>query len=152
MKKAFILLAAGLMLAACTNGDKSDSTSDSDKKPTASESQEQADSNSAEDQVGLEEGLKADSTEVEYEDITKGDVPANTKVTFKGTVFSVEDGRFGLKKDVTDSNEDVLWVDDIRLGERTEIPKGTTVTVYGSYTYTDEQDVPKVRAVFVDQK
>ncbi|WP_039042621.1 membrane lipoprotein lipid attachment site-containing protein [Sporosarcina sp. ZBG7A] len=152
MKKAFILLVAGLMLAACNNDDKSENASDTDKKSAATESQEQAGSETADDQVGLEEGLKADSTEVEYEDIAKGDVPANTKVTFKGTVFAVEDGRFGLKKDVTDSTEDVLWVDDIRLGERTEIPNGTTVTVYGSYTDTDEQDVPKMRAVFIDQK
>ncbi|WP_025785269.1 hypothetical protein [Sporosarcina sp. D27] len=150
MKKAFILLVAGLMLAACTNGDKSDSTSDTDKKPAASESQEQAESKTAEDPVGLEEGLKADSTEVEYGDIAKGDIPANTKVTFNGTVFAVEDGRFGLKKDVTDSKEDVLWVDDIRLGERTEIPKGTKVTVYGSYTDTDEQNIPIMKAVFMD--
>ena len=150
MKKAVILLVAAFMLAACNNADKSESVSDSDKKPAAAESQESAGSESADDQIGLEEGLKADSTVIEYEDIAKGEVPANTKVAFKGTVFAIEDGQYGLKNDVTDSSEEVLWVDDIRLGERTEIPEGTSVMVYGSYTDTDEDGVPKVRAVFID--
>lgn len=150
MKKAFILLVAGLMLAACNNADHSKSVTDSDKKPSAAESQESGGSESADDQIGLEEGLKADSKKVEYEDIAKGEVPANTKITFKGTVFAVEEGRYGLKNDVTDSSEEILWVDDIRLGERTEIPEGTSVTVYGSYTDADEQGIPKVRAVFID--
>lgn len=150
MKKAFILLVAGLMLAACNNDDKSENASDTDKKSAATESQEQAGSETADDQVGLEEGLKADSTEVEYEDIAKGDAPANKKVSFTGTVFSVEEGRYGLKNDITDSSEEVLWVEDLRLGERTEIPQGTKVTVYGSYTDTDEQDIPIMKAVFMD--
>ena len=150
MKKAFILLVAGLMLAACNNDDKSENASDTDKKSAATESQEQAGSEAADEQVGLEEGLKADSTEVEYEDIAKGDAPANKKVSFTGTVFSVEEGRYGLKNDITDSSEEVLWVEDLRLGERTEIPQGTKVTVYGSYTDTDEQDIPIMKAVFMD--
>ncbi|MBD7908796.1 hypothetical protein [Sporosarcina gallistercoris] len=152
MKKAVILLVASIMLAACNNEDKSENTSDSNKKPAATESsQEQSGSETAdEEQVGLEEGLKGDSTEVEYEDIAKGDVPANKKVSFTGTVFKVEEGRYGLKKDITDSSEEVLWVDDLRLGERTEIPEGTNVTVFGSYTDTDEQNAPKMRAVFID--
>ncbi|MGG0642450.1 hypothetical protein ABE021_00710 [Sporosarcina gallistercoris] len=149
MKKAFILLAASLMLAACNNGDKSENTSDSDKK-SAAESQEQAGSKTAEDQVGLEEGLKGDSTEVEYEDVLKGSVPPNTKVTFKGTVFAAEEGRYGLKNDVTDSSEEILWIDDIRLNERTEIPNGTVVTIYGSYTNKDDRDIPVMKAVFID--
>ncbi|REB06084.1 hypothetical protein DVB69_14205 [Sporosarcina sp. BI001-red] len=150
MKKLFILLVASIMLAACNNEDKSEKTSDSDKKPATSESQQQAGSKTAEDQVGLEEGLKADSTKVKYEDISKGEVPANKKVSFTGTVFSIEEGRYGLKSDITDSSEEVLWVDDLRLGERTEIPEGSTITIYGSYSETDEQDVPKMRAVFMD--
>lgn len=150
MKKAFILLVAGLMLAACNNDDKSENASDTDKKSAATESQEQAVSETADEQVGLEEGLKADSTEVEYEDIAKGDAPANKKVSFTGTVFSVEEGRYGLKNDINDSSEEVLWVEDLRLGERTEIPQGTKVTVYGSYTDTDEQDIPIMKAVFMD--
>lgn len=150
MKKAFILLAASLMLAACNNGDPSENTSDSDKKPAAQEAQEQSGSETAEDQVGLEEGLKGDSTEVEYEDVLKGSVPPNTKVTFKGTVFAAEEGRYGLKNDVTNSAEEILWIDDIRLNERTEIPKGTLVTIYGSYTNTDDRDIPVMKAVFID--
>lgn len=153
MKKIVMLLVASILLAACSNEDKSENTSDSNKKPEATESsQEQSGSETSDEQVGLEEGLKGDSTEVEYEDIAKGDVPANQKISFTGTVFKAEEGRYGLKKDITDSSEEVLWVEDIRLGERTEIPEGTNVTVFGSYTDTDEQNVPKMRAVFIDMK
>lgn len=149
MKKLFILLLAGLTLAACSDASKSENTSDSDKTSTVTDS---TNSDSANDQVSLEEGLKGDSAEVDYEDITAGDVPANKKVKFTGTVFAIEEGQYGLKNDVNDSAEEVLWVDDLRLGERTEIPEGTLVTVYGSYTDTDEQNIPIMKAVFIDIK
>ncbi|MDW0108454.1 hypothetical protein [Sporosarcina aquimarina] len=149
MKKIFILLLAGLTLAACSDASKSENTSDSDKSSSVSES---AKSDSANDQVSLEEGLKEDSAEVDYEAIATGDVPANKKVKFTGTVFAIEEGQYGLKSDVKDSDEEVLWVDDLRLGERTEIPEGTLVTVYGSYTDMDEQNIPIMKAVFIDIK
>ncbi|WP_432353815.1 hypothetical protein [Sporosarcina sp. A2] len=149
MKKAIILLLAGIMLAGCSDADKSEKSSDSDKKPEATES---TNSESSNDQVTLEEGLKGDSTEVAFEEVAQGEVPSNKKVSFTGTIFAIEEGRYGLKSDVADSSEEVLWVDDIRLGERSEIPEGTTVQVYGSYTETDENDVPKIRAVFMDPK
>ncbi len=149
MKKIIILLLAGVLLAGCSDATKSENSSDSDKKSTATESKN---SKSTNDQLSLEEGLKGDSTEVALEDVLQGEVPVNKKVSFTGTIFAIEEGRYGLKSDVTNSSEDVLWIDDIRLGERTEIPEGTTVQVYGSYSETDEQDVPKMRAVFMDPK
>ncbi|GKV68974.1 hypothetical protein NCCP2716_14720 [Sporosarcina sp. NCCP-2716] len=146
MKKPMILLAAGLLLAACSNTDNADKPSENDTAPAAEQPAEQNDAS------GLEEGLKGDTEKVELPDVASGDVPANKKVNFTGTVFAAEDGKYGLKADVTDAAEDVLWVDDLRLGERTEIPEGTEVTVYGSYTEKDDQGVPVVKAVFIDTK
>jgi len=146
LKKPMILLAAGLLLAACSNTDNADKTSENDTAPAAEQPAETTTS------VGLEEGLKGDTEKVEYTDVASGSVPANKKVNFTGTVFALEDGKYGLKKDVNDTAEKVLWVDDLRLGERTEIPEGTEVTVYGSYTEKDEQGVPVVKAVFIDTK
>lgn len=152
MKKLAILLTAGFLLAACSDTDKSDnSTRTDDATPSVEDSQSNdTTSESAGVEVDLEEGLKADSTEVNYVDIAKGDIPSNKKVNFTGTIFEIEEGRYGLKNDIHDADEDVLWIDDIRLGEKTEIPEGTKVNVYGTYSDLDDQNIPIIKAVFID--
>ncbi|WJY26687.1 MULTISPECIES: hypothetical protein [Sporosarcina] len=147
MKKLMMLLAAGLLLSACSDTDKSEPKPET--ADTAPAAEQPAETSAVTD---LEEGLKGDTEEVAYADLASGNVPANKKVNFTGTVFSNEDGKLGLKHDVEDEAETVLWVDDLRLGERTEIPEGTTVTVYGSYTETDTDGVPVLKAVFIDPK
>lgn len=150
MKKIAVLLAAGVLLAACSDTDKPESpTEDKNVTPPVEES-ESNEAESAEDQVSLEEGLKADSTEVNYEDIATGDIPSNTNVNFIGTIFEIKDDNYGLRNDVLDDAEETLWVKDIRLGEKTEIPEGTEVSVYGIYSELDDQDIPIIKAVFID--
>lgn len=152
MKKIAILLTVGFLLTACSDTDKSEKNAESDNATPPVEESQSADttSDSTENQVELEEGLKADSTEVNYEDIATGDIPSNKKIHFTGTVFESNEGSYGLKKDVQNDEEEVLWVKDIRLGEKTEIPEGTEVSIYGTYSELDEQQVPIIKAVFID--
>ncbi|AXI00793.1 hypothetical protein DV702_14410 [Sporosarcina sp. PTS2304] len=139
MKKILLLMITAAMLAACSNEEKDDSTAP--QKSTAPTENSNAE---------IEEGLKEGTTEYDYASLHKDEVPVNAKVKFVGTVFTTNEGEFQLTEAPNHSAEEVVLIDDIRLGERTVIDKGTAVTVYGSYNGKNAEDIPVIKGIFID--
>lgn len=131
MKKFLLLIIAAAMLAACSN----------EKQPEPEKAPE------GQDGANVEEGLKADTPEYTYESFAQDDVSVNAKVKFTGKVVKAEEGRLEMQGS---QEGDTLLVDDIRLGERTEITAGKEATVYGSYNGKDQDGIPVIKGIFID--
>ena len=126
------------LLAACSN----DEPKESNESPETVE--ETAPAEPAVDDV--EEGLKADTVEQEYAAFANDEVPVNSKVKFLGKVTAVDDGTFTVESKA----DEIIYVKDIRLGERTDILEGFDVSVYGTYEGKDDEDVPVIKGIFID--
>lgn len=142
MKKLFAMMITAALLAACSN--------DEPKEPIESTEpvEETAPVEPASD--GLEEGLKADTVEHEYVAFAEDKVPVNSKVKFIGTVTGVNEGTLTVQSKAEQSKDEVIYVKDIRLGERTDILEGFDVSVYGTYEGKDDEDVPVIKGIFID--
>lgn len=131
MKKFLLLIIAAAMLAACSN----------EKEPEPEKAPEEQNG------TDLEEGLKADTPAYTYESFAQDDVSVNAKVKFTGKVVSADGGRLEMQGS---QEGDTVIVDDIRLGERTEIFAGNEATVYGSYNGKDQDGIPVIKGIFID--
>ncbi|MEK4023178.1 hypothetical protein ABZ756_11185 [Mammaliicoccus sciuri] len=139
MKKLIIFMMTAVLLAACSNEETPD-TPETQETPAADK----------QTNMGMEKGLKAGTTEQDYLSLSQDKVPINSKVKFTGIVLRFEQGTFELKSKTDDSFNEVVWVDDIRLSDRTEIPEGTTVTVYGTYDGKNDDGDPRLKGIFID--
>lgn len=139
MKKLIIFMMTAVLLAACSNEETPD-TPETQETPAADK----------QTNMGMEKGLKAGTTEQDYLSLSQDKVPINSKVKFTGIVLRFEQGTFELKSKTDDSSNEVVWVDDIRLSDRTEIPEGTTVTVYGTYDGKNDDGDPRLKGIFID--
>lgn len=138
MKKLVILMIATAMLAACSTDEPSE--------PSKSGNTSSTEHNSTE----VEDGLKEGTTEYDYVALQADEVPVNAKVKFVGTVSATQEGLFELTSGADHSADEIVQIDDIRLGERTALEVGTAVTVYGSYNGKNEEDVPVIKGIFID--
>ncbi|MBY0223665.1 hypothetical protein [Sporosarcina aquimarina] len=139
MKKLIIFMMTAVLLAACSNEETPD-TPETQETPAADK----------QTNMGMEKGLKAGTTEQDYLSLSQDKVPINSKVKFTGIVLRFEQGTFELKSKTDDSSNEVVWVDDNRLSDRTEIPEGTTVTVYGTYDGKNDDGDPRLKGIFID--
>ncbi|WP_342536699.1 hypothetical protein [Sporosarcina sp. FSL K6-3508] len=139
MKKLIIFMMTAVLLAACSNEETPD-TPETQETPAADK----------QTNMGMEKGLKAGTTEHDYLSLSQDKVPINSKVKFTGIVLRFEQGTFELKSKTDDSSNEVVWVDDIRMSDRTEIPEGTTVTVYGTYDGKNDDGDPRLKGIFID--
>ncbi|MGE7544619.1 hypothetical protein [Sporosarcina newyorkensis] len=139
MKKLIIFMMTAVLLAACSNEETPD-TPETQETPAADK----------QTNMGMEKGLKAGTTEQDYLSLSQDKVPINSKVKFTGIVLRFEQGTFELKSKTDDSSNEVVWVDDIRMSDRTEIPEGTTVTVYGTYDGKNDDGDPRLKGIFID--
>ena len=142
MKKLFAMMITAVVLAACSN--------DKPKEPVESTKpvEETVPAEQASDEV--EEGLKAGTVEHEYAAFADEEVPVNSKVKFLGTVTAVDEGTFTVQSRADESSDETIYVEDIRLGERTEISEGFAITVYGIYEGKNNEGVPVIKGVFID--
>lgn len=138
MKKLFVLMITAALLAACSN--------DESKEPV--ESTEPVEESAPEETAGdeVEEGLKADTVEQEYAAFADDEVPVNSKVKFLGKVTAIDEGTFTVESKA----DEIIYVKDIRLGERTDILEGSDVSVYGTYDGKDDEGVPVIKGIFID--
>ncbi|MDV6378686.1 hypothetical protein ORD22_10710 [Sporosarcina sp. GW1-11] len=136
MKKIYLLMITAAMLVACSNEEKQKTT----EKVAPIE----------QNNLEVEEGLKAGTTEYDYATLLADEVSVNAKVKFVGIVYATKDGGFELISGVDNTADEIVMVDDIRLGERTNIDKGTAVTVYGSYNGKNADGVPVIKGIFID--
>lgn len=138
MKKIFTLMLTAALLAACSD--------DEPKEPV--DSTEPAEETAPTEQAtdDMEEGLKADTVEQEYAAFANDDVPVNSKVKFLGKVTAIDEGVYSVESDA----DEIIYVKDIRLGERTDILEGFDVSVYGTYDGKDDEGVPVIKGIFID--
>lgn len=142
MKKLFAIMITTAVLAGCSN--------DEPKEPIESTEpmEETAPVEQASDEV--EEGLKADTVEHEYVAFADDQVPVNSKVKFLGTVTAVNEGTLTVQSKADESSDEILYVKDIRLGERVDILEGSDVSVYGTYEGKSDEDIPVIKGIFID--
>ncbi|PIC57520.1 hypothetical protein CSV80_07980 [Sporosarcina sp. P12(2017)] len=142
MKKLFAMMITAAVLAACSNDESKESI----------ESTEPVEETAPVEQAGneVEEGLKADTVEHEYAAFADDQVPVNSKVKFLGTVTAVNEGTLTVQNKTDKSSDEIIYVKDIRLGERTDILEDFDVSVYGTYEGKDDEDVPVIKGIFID--
>ncbi|ARF17659.1 hypothetical protein CSV61_10680 [Sporosarcina sp. P3] len=142
MKKLFAIMITAALLAACNNDEPKESI----------ESTEPVEETAPVEQAGneVEEGLKADTVEHEYAAFADDQVPVNSKVKFLGTVTAVNEGTLTVQSKTDESSSEIVYVKDIRLGERSDILEDFDVSVYGTYEGKDDEDVPVIKGIFID--
>lgn len=136
MKKLFTLMIAAVALAACSNEEA--------KEPAEPVEEAVAVENSE-----MEDGLKADIEEKQYIAFANDEIPVNSKVKFLGKVTADNEGTFDVQSDTQD---EIIRVKDIRLGDRQDILEGFDVTVYGTYDGKDDEGVPVIKGIFIDSE
>ncbi|PIC79280.1 hypothetical protein CSV75_11815 [Sporosarcina sp. P18a] len=142
MKKLFAIMITTAVLAACSN--------DEPKDPI--ESTEPVEETVPREQAGdeVEKGLKADTIEHKYVAFADDQVPVNSKVKFLGTVTAVNEGTLTVQSNADESSDEIVYVNDIRLGERMDILEGSEVSVYGTYVGKNDEDIPVIKGIFID--
>lgn len=138
MKKLFALMLTAALLAACSD--------DEPKEPVDSTGPAEETATTEQPTDDMEEGLKADTVEQEYAAFANDDVPVNSKVKFLGKVTAIDEGVYSVENDA----DEIIYVKDIRLGERTDILEGFDVSVYGTYDGKDDEGVPVIKGIFID--
>lgn len=136
MKKLFTLMIAAAALAACSNEE-------------AKEPAEPVEETVAVENSEMEDGLKADTKEQQYVAFANDEVAVNSKVKFLGKVTADNEGTFDVQSDTED---EIIRVKDIRLGDRQDILEGFDVTVYGTYDGKDDEGVPVIKGIFIDSE
>lgn len=138
MKKLFILMITSAFLAACSNDEPKEAVESTEPTEETAPTKQTSD--------GVEEGLKEDTVEREYAAFANDEVPINSKVKFLGKVAAIDEGVYIVQSDA----DEIIYVKDIRLGERTEILEGFDVSVYGTYDGKDDEGVPVIKGIFID--
>ncbi|WP_303967605.1 hypothetical protein [Sporosarcina ureae] len=138
MKKLFMLIITAAFLAACSNEEPKEPVESTEPTKETAPTEQTSD--------GVEEGLKEDTVEREYAAFANDEVPVNSKVKFLGKVTAIDEGVYAVESDA----DEILYVKDIRLGERTDILEGFDVSVYGTYDGKDDEGVPVIKGIFID--
>ncbi|PID25320.1 hypothetical protein [Sporosarcina sp. P7] len=142
MKKLFAIMITTAVLAACSNEEPKDPI----------ESTEPVEETVPKEQAGdeVEKGLKADTIEHKYIAFADDQVPVNSKVKFLGIVTAVIEGTLTVQSNADESSDEIVYVKDIRLGERMDILEGSEVSVYGTYVGKNDENIPVIKGIFID--
>lgn len=138
MKKLFAVFITATLLVGCNNNDTTAVEEPENMSPAELNSME------------IEQGLKAGTTEYDYAALLADEVPVNAKMKFVGTVAKTNDTHYELTSSTSTSSDEIVIVDDIRLGERTKVEENTSITVYGSYHGKNADGIPVIKGIFID--
>ncbi|ARD48515.1 hypothetical protein SporoP37_10425 [Sporosarcina sp. P37] len=136
MKKLLAIFITAAALAACSNEEPAAPAEPADETAPAEQSNE------------VEEGLKADTAEQKYTAFANDEVPVNSKVKYIGTISASSDNLY----EIQNGTDEIIHVKDIRLGERADILEGSAVTVYGTYDGKNDEGVPVIKGIFIDEE
>jgi len=142
MKKLFMLMIIAAFLVACSNDEPKEAVESTEPTEETAPTKQTSD--------GVEEGLKEDTVEREYAAFANDEVPINSKVKFLGKVAAIDQGVYAVQSAADESSDEIIYVTDIRLGERTDILEGFDVSVYGTYDGKDDKGVPVIKGIFID--
>lgn len=137
MKKLFAIMITAVALAACNNEE-------------AKEPAEPVEETVPVENSEMEDGLKADTEEQQYAAFANDEVAVNSKVKFLGKVTAENEGTFDVQSEA--SEDEIVRVKDIRLGDRADVLEGFEVTVYGTYDGKDDEGVPVIKGIFIDSE
>lgn len=148
MKRMSLVLAAALLLSACTE-DKTSKPADVSKQPAVEETvtaeeQEQAELNAQ---------LKEDATEINFVEANGDQLEQGAKVKATGEITTVSDqgirgGDFTLTTE-EDNGNGMYNITNLNTA-KIEIAKGKNVTIYGTYNGKDDMGMPSITATIVE--